>query len=336
MYLHHRLSCLVMCVVLLFSAQLPAQDSPQLPVDPGLWVNSRPLSLDALEGKAVIFYFFEESCPSCLEKWPPLLQASAKFQGEPVVFIGVNSGNQRRTVESYARKAHIPWPIIVDPNRSLEKQFQLPKEISLENIYQMRVKYPEGRIGSGSVSKFEETITNALRDASWKIDPKTLPPETLAAWKEVELGDYQRALPLLKKILFAQNDDISSAAQQLQSLVMGNLEKQQSAATQAEEEENIWLAYQIYSRMAVQFKGYEGGDHAYEKFREYARHEDVKTEQNAFKKLALAQSYSSKGERGFNRAIAMLEALIEDYPDTDAAKQAQDILAQVNVNPALP
>ncbi len=286
-----------------------------------------PCSLDALEGKAVIFYFYEESCPSCLEKWPPLLETAAKFQGEPVVFIGVNSGNSPRTVQSYSRKAHIPWPIIVDANRSLEKQFQLPKEISLENIYQMRVKYPEGRIGSGSISNFEETITNALRNASWKIDPKTLPPETLAAWKEVELGDYQRALPLLKRILSAQNDDISSAAQQLQSVVMGKFEKQQSAAAQADEEENIWLAYQIYSRMAVQFKGYEGAETAFEKSREYARHEDVKMQQNAFKKLALAQSYSTKGERGFNRAIAMLEDLIENYPETDAAKQAQDILA---------
>ena len=310
---------------------------PILPTDPGAWVNSRPLSLDALEGKTVVFYFFEESCPTCLEKWPPLLETSAKFQGEPVVFIGVNSGNQRRTVESYARKARIPWPIIVDTNRSLEQAFQLPKPVSLENIYQMKVKYPDGAIRSGSPNNFEETITSALKNASWKIDPKTLPPETLAAWKEVELGDYQRALPLLKKILAAQSDEISQAADQLQSLVMDNLEKQQTAASQAEEEGKIWVAYQIYSRIAAQFKGYEGADVAVEKSREYARHDDVKTQQAAFKKLGLAQKYGARGdERSVKRAIAMLEQLIEDYPDTDAAKRAQDILAVVNVNPAVP
>lgn len=310
----------------------PAQAALELPADPGAWVNSRPLSLDALEGKAVIFYFFEEGCPRCIEKWPPMLESSAKYQGEPVIFIGVNSGTPRRTVESYARKVNIPWPIIVDGDRSLEKAFGLTKEISLENIMQMKVKYPDGRIEYGNPGEFEETVDSALKDARWKIDPKTLPPETLAAWKEVELGDYQRALPLLKKILSARNDEIKTAAEQLQSNVMEDLKKQQDAAATAEENQDIWEAFKINSRIAVQFRGYDGSKQAADKVKEYARHDDVKAEQTALKKLELAKRTGNQGdERSVAKAIAMLKALIEEYPESDAAVAARDILAVVDV-----
>lgn len=327
--------CLMCTCLSLACLSLPlnsAQADPELPADPGAWVNSRPLSLDALEGKAVVFYFFEEQCPRCIESWPPMLASSAKYQGEPVIFIGVNSGNSRRTVESYARKVKIPWPIIVDSDRSLEKAFDLPKEISLENIKQMKVKYPDGRIEYGNPGQFEETVDSALKDAEWRIDPKTLPPETLTAWKEVELGDYQRALPLLKRILSARNEEIKTAAEQLQSNVMEDLKKQQDAAAMAEENQDIWEAFKINSRIALQFKGYDGSDAAADKVKEYARHEDVKEEQTAFKKLELAKRTGNRGdERSIARAIALLKALIEEYPRSDAAVAARDILAVVDV-----
>jgi thiol-disulfide isomerase/thioredoxin len=324
-------ACWCISIVSLLFSQHLLQAAPELPADPRAWVNSRPLSLDALEGKAVIFYFFEEECPRCMEKWPPMLESSAKFQGEPVIFIGVNSGTPRRTVESYARKVKIPWPIIVDSDRSLEKAFGLTKEISLENIFQMKVKYPDGRIEYGNPGEFEQTVNQALKDAKWRIDPKTLPEQTLAAWKEVELGDYQRALPLLRRILSARNEQIKSAAEQLEAVVMEDLKKLQDEAATAEENEDIWEAYKTYSLIATRFKGYEGSKEAAAKVKEYARHDDVKVEQTAFKKLELAKRTGNRGdERSVTRAIAMLKALIEEYPDSDAAAEAKDILAVVD------
>jgi len=318
-------------VSLMFSAQA-LQAAPELPADPRAWVNSTPLSLEALEGKAVVFYFFEEQCPRCMEKWPPMLESAAKFQGEPVVFIGVNSGTSRQTVESYARKVKVPWPIIVDTDRSLEQAFDLPREISLQNIYQMKVKYPDGHIESGNPAQFEQTVNEALKDAKWKIDPKTLPEQTLAAWKEVELGDYQRALPQLKRILSARNEEVKTAAQQLEAVVMEDLKKQQDAAQTAEENKDIWEAYKTYSLIANRFKGFEGSKEAAAKVKEYARHDDVKTEQTAFKKLDLAKRTGSRGDQAsVTRAIALLKALIDDYPDSDAAAEAKDILAVVDV-----
>ena len=52
MNIRPRYFCMLLGI-LLFSGQLPAQETPQLPADPGLWVNSRPLSLD--QGNRMIF-----------------------------------------------------------------------------------------------------------------------------------------------------------------------------------------------------------------------------------------------------------------------------------------
>lgn len=326
--------CLFAGFLLLF-AQFSAA-APRLPENPSQWINSRPLSLEALKGKAVVFYFFEEQCPRCIEKWPPLLEASQQFQGEPVVFIGVNSGNSRRTVDSYARKVNIPWPIIVDEDRSLEKQFDLPKEISLQNIYQMRVVSPEGIVRSGNPNAFETTVKDSLIGAAWKIDPATLPEELQAAWKEVELGDYQRALPLLKRPLASRNDELRAAAEQLQRLVLNDLSEQARQAKEFEEQDKTWDAFKLYASIATRFKGYEGSDESIDKAKELAKHESVKSEQTAMKKLAVAKSTGNRGDqRSVQRAVGMLKSLVEDYPGSEAAVEAQQILDQIE-NPPEP
>ena len=67
-----------------------AAEAPPLPSDPGVWINSPPLSVQQLKGKAVFLYFFEETCPRCREKWPALMEKSAEFKNQPIIFIAVN------------------------------------------------------------------------------------------------------------------------------------------------------------------------------------------------------------------------------------------------------
>lgn len=326
--------CLFAGCLLLF-AQF-SEAAPRLPENPSQWINSRPLSLEALKGKAVVFYFFEEQCPRCIEKWPPMLESSQKFQGQPVVFIGVNSGNSRGTVDSYVRKVKIPWPIIVDEDRSLEKKFDLSNEISLQNIYQMRVVTPEGTVRNGNPNEFETTVKDSLTGAAWRVDPESMPDELQAAWKEVELGDYLRALPLLKRPLASKNDELRTAAEQLQSLVQNDLSEQTARAKEHEAQGKIWDAYKLYASISTRFKGYEGVDESTDKAKELAKHESVKAEQSAMKKLTVAKSTGNRGDqRSVQRAVGMLKSLVEDYPGSEAALEAQQILDRIE-NPPEP
>jgi hypothetical protein len=38
----------------------PPADEFRLPSNPAQWINSRPISMDQLRGKAAVLYFFEE------------------------------------------------------------------------------------------------------------------------------------------------------------------------------------------------------------------------------------------------------------------------------------
>lgn len=66
-----------------------------LPPEPANWINSVPLSLDSLNGKGAVIWFFEEQCPRCRAAWPDLMALAKKHENEPVAFIAVNSGTPR-------------------------------------------------------------------------------------------------------------------------------------------------------------------------------------------------------------------------------------------------
>jgi hypothetical protein len=65
---------LVLSAVVLFLAVVSpplvwAQENSKLalPSDPSMWINSAPITMEALQGKAALLWFYEESCPRCRE-----------------------------------------------------------------------------------------------------------------------------------------------------------------------------------------------------------------------------------------------------------------------------
>ena len=51
---------IILCYIC--TAKVHAQEGEfRLPTDPSVWLNSPPISLEILEGKAAMLYFFEES-----------------------------------------------------------------------------------------------------------------------------------------------------------------------------------------------------------------------------------------------------------------------------------
>ena len=84
----------------------------QCPLDRETWIKTPPLTSRGLRGKGVVLYFFEESCPDCNKLWPSLLATSKKFADQPVIFIAVNSGNTKQSLQEYLNSVHCDWPAI--------------------------------------------------------------------------------------------------------------------------------------------------------------------------------------------------------------------------------
>ena len=227
-----------------------------LPSDPSMWLNSPPLTAEALKGKGVVLWFFEETCPQCRRKWPGIYDVAKKYEGQPVVFIAVNSGNAPAAVQQYAREVKLTWPIIVDPSRQFEKLW-MDQEISLQNIHQCELLLPSGKKAQGRWNDLDGSVQKALSGAAWKIDPKTIPAAFLPTWQQIELGNYPAAAGMLKKGLATKNPEVKEAATRVNAFVQGQISSAVDAAAKARQEGDPWRAFQTYSSLTTTFAGYD-------------------------------------------------------------------------------
>ena len=84
-------------------AQLPSAlaELPPLPTNAAQWANSSPLTYDGMNGKGVVFWYFEETCPSCAKKWGGLKALADAYADKPVLFVAVNSGSNPWALDVY-------------------------------------------------------------------------------------------------------------------------------------------------------------------------------------------------------------------------------------------
>ena len=327
--LSRTMAALVSAVVLvcgsLASSPVGGQESGEqlLPANPAMWLNSPPLTSDTLKGKGVVLWFYEEQCPNCRKKWPEMYAVAKKFEGEPVVFIAINSGNPRDEVEQYAKGVSLPWPVIVDPTREFEKQW-LDNEISLQNIHQLRLILPSGRQEVANWNDFEGGVQKAAEGATWKIDPKTIPVAFQPTWRLVEMGKYSAAAAMVKKGLTTKNDEVKEAATRINSFVQEELKAAAERAGKLREAGDAWGAYRAYSELAAGFAGYDLPPEILAAQKELAADPKVKQQLSAAKTLeSIKKSFPPKTDAGTKRIIRGLQQLVKEFPETDAAAEAK-------------
>ncbi|MBL8827912.1 MAG: TlpA family protein disulfide reductase [Planctomycetaceae bacterium] len=313
-------------LLLLSAATAQSTDTPAFPSDPAQWINAAPLSLEALRGKGAFLWFFEEDCPRCRGKWPEMQATAKKFEGQPVVFIAVNSGNNRAAVQTYVREVGLTWPVIVDPDRSFEKQHGVDN-ISLQNIYQARYITADGKARNGSWSEIEGTINQALTGARWKVDPKQIPPALRDAWLAIEFNNYAGAGMTVKKSLSASKYDVKEGANALLSVVQKEIDADAASFQQAVDAQQAWKACEIADQMAVTYRGFDLPLELVKSRKQLSADPQVKAAQVALKGLEAARrQLASNNDAARKNGTATLEKIGQDFPGTRLAEQAQNIL----------
>lgn len=307
--------------------QEPKEGGFQLPGNPAMWVNSKPITSEGLKGKAAVLWFYEEGCPRCRERWPNLIAISKKFEGKPVLFIAVNSGTSRGEVEQYASDVGVPWPIIVDASRELEMAAGIG-QISLQNIYQLGVISPDGRFSRGDASKMEEAAARVVAGAKWTVDPTGIPPALQPAWHAIEFGEFATAGPLVKKGLASKKEEIQAGAAKLNDGVQERIKEQLASAQKIAENGSKWQIYKAYYELGKRFAGFSLPEEVEAKKSELAGDEQVKKELAALKALeGIKRGFGSTSPNARRTAVSRLKKLAQDFPETDAAKEAQAILS---------
>ncbi len=131
--------------------------APALPSDPGSWLGSAPLPLDALRGNVVVLDFWTYCCINCMHVLPELQKLEEAVVDEPVVVVGVHAAKfeterEAENVRSAMRRHHVHHPVVVDPTHTVWEAYAIrswPTVVVLD---------PEGRIAwqkAGEVSHEE-------------------------------------------------------------------------------------------------------------------------------------------------------------------------------------
>lgn len=318
----------------LFSTRLAAQGqpAPNLPTDPASWVNSGPVTSEMLKGKAAFVYYYEEGCPRCRERWPLMLETAKKFSDKPIVFIAVNSGTGREDVAAYARDVKLTWPILVDQNRKFEQESGVG-EISLQNIYQVRIITPDGKLGVGDFNNLEATAERALQGAKWNIDPTGIPPQLLPVWRGLEFGVLSGGGPVLKAALADRNSEIKTAAEKLNGLLQEKIAADLATAKQAYAAGEKWKSYKMVDALTTQYAGFELPEAVGKAKTGLAADETVKAELLAQRELdALKKRARTASPAALRGLLLKLKELSERHAATEAGAEAKELFSQAKPN----
>lgn len=187
---------------------------------------------------------------------------------------------------------------------------------------------PSGLLIRANAAQMEETADRAVRDASWNVDPSTMPPELQPAWQQIEFGSFAPAASSLKRYARSRKAVVKDAAETLQTYVDNKMDVALAEGAAAVEAGDSWKAYQTLSMLQQRFKGYEIPESVAADVARLEKEDSVKDQVEAMRKLELAlRAARSSSATARKRAEAMLQKVVQEFPGTDAASQAESLLS---------
>ncbi|ROM33890.1 cytochrome C biogenesis protein [Pseudomonas poae] len=133
------------------------------------WLNSPPLSAEALKGKVVLVDFWTYSCINCLRTLPYVKAWAEKYHDQGLVVIGVHAPEfaferDVNNVTKAMRDLGITYPVAIDNNYTIWRAFNnqyWPAHYFVDAKGQIRYHH----FGEGEYAESERVIQQLLREA---------------------------------------------------------------------------------------------------------------------------------------------------------------------------
>jgi len=134
-----------------------------------LWLNSEPLTKEALKGKVVLVDFWTYSCVNCVRTLPYLKEWYKKYKDRGFVIIGVHSPEfdfekDPSNVKAAIQKLGIPYPVALDNQMATWAAYQnnvWPAHYFIDATGKVRHIH----LGEGEYDKSEQMIQKLLTEA---------------------------------------------------------------------------------------------------------------------------------------------------------------------------
>jgi thiol-disulfide isomerase/thioredoxin len=90
----------------------------------GTSIEGHPLSLSAWRGSVVVILFWASWCIPCQAEQPAVSALARQLMPSGVQFAGVSVDDSRSAAQSYATRFAVPYDSLIDPNYSLDFEFE--------------------------------------------------------------------------------------------------------------------------------------------------------------------------------------------------------------------
>ncbi|MDR5828687.1 cytochrome c biogenesis protein DipZ [Caballeronia sp. LP006] len=146
------------------------------------WLNTPPLTKDALRGKVVLVDVWTYSCINCLRTLPYVKEWAKKYRDQGLVVIGVHAPEFafERNVDNVKKAVHdlgVDYPVAIDNNfaiwRALNNEYW-PAHYFVDTEGKIRYHH----FGEGDYAHSEEVIRQLLAEAGHGNAPVTKQPDT--------------------------------------------------------------------------------------------------------------------------------------------------------------
>ena len=221
-------------------------EAPEFPV--GQFSDGGSYRLSDLRGKAVVLFFYESECPKCRGSIPERNDMVKAFDGKPVKFLAVGASDSLASVTEYGRETKLQMPIFADNLGLMEARYG--QQISLKNIWQIRVIGPDGKIVGYQMDK--ATIEAALAKAAWKYDPKDYDPKLKPALDALECNQWAAGLKPLAPLRRSGNKAVADSANKLYDAAKAEAGGWKAEAEKVAGSEPV-RAYDLYAKVALHF-----------------------------------------------------------------------------------
>jgi cytochrome c biogenesis protein CcdA/thiol-disulfide isomerase/thioredoxin len=187
----------------MMKAVAPGESAGVLPVEgtlPSLdgaveWLNSKPLTAEALRGKVVLVDFWTYSCINCLRAIPYVRAWAEKYKDDGLVVIGVHTPEfafekQPANVKKALADLKIDYPVAIDNNYSIWRAFNnqyWPAHYFIDA--QGRIRHHH--FGEGEYAKSEEVIRQLLREAGKNVPSQMAEVRGTGAEAAADMGNIK-------------------------------------------------------------------------------------------------------------------------------------------------
>jgi thiol-disulfide isomerase/thioredoxin len=119
-----RVFVLIAMLVACDSTPVGPYEGQQAPSLRGTALNGAPVDLSRLQGKPTVVVFWASWCGPCKKEAPEVVRLARSY-GDRVHILGVNAGEDLRTVQRTAKAWGMSWPVVSDGDGSLMKRFKV-------------------------------------------------------------------------------------------------------------------------------------------------------------------------------------------------------------------